>query len=102
MYIEMIEILSIPSAKCEAAGGAGVINIITKLSTQGFNGTASHKGSDAKSGAGLNQNYWISNVGKSAAHPQWEVNITLTGIISVNEWIDYRITISLPVIKNLH
>lgn len=60
--IEKIEIMSTPPARYDAAGSAGIINIMTKkLSTSGFNGNATlnySQGIYAKYGVGLNLNYY--------------------------------------------
>ncbi len=64
--ISKIEIITNPSAKYDAAGNAGIINIIMKKSLQrGLNGTInSHAGAgrNARYGAGFNLNYRTERV----------------------------------------
>ncbi|WP_316790059.1 outer membrane beta-barrel protein [Pedobacter frigoris] len=59
--ISKIEIMSNPSAKYDAAGNAGIINILMKKNiATGFNGTVSVNGGagrNARYGSGLNLNY---------------------------------------------
>ena len=64
--ISKIEIMSNPSAKYDAAGNAGIINIqMKKNMSTGFNGTASVNGGagrNARYGSGLNLNYRSSKL----------------------------------------
>ncbi len=69
--IERVEIITNPSARYDAAGGAGIINIILKKEkSKGFNGSFQlQTGAPANHGASVNVNYrtgwinWIVNYG---------------------------------------
>jgi Outer membrane protein beta-barrel family len=64
--LDKIELMTNPPAKYDAAGGAGVINIVTKKSkSKGFNGSATSRvsqGMRTNSRQGLNLNYLNSNI----------------------------------------
>jgi hypothetical protein len=64
--VEQLEIMSNPSAKYDAAGNSGIINIKTKKNkAKGFNGsltTTYTQGVYAKPGASLNLNYRVNKV----------------------------------------
>jgi Outer membrane protein beta-barrel family len=77
--LDKIELMTNPPAKYDAAGGAGVINIITKKSkAKGFNGSATSRVSQGKrthSRQGLNLNYLnndiriFGNIGYASQNP---------------------------------
>jgi hypothetical protein len=64
--LDKIELMTNPPAKYDAAGGAGIINIVTKKSkSKGFNGSATSRvsqGIRANSRQGLNLNYLNNDV----------------------------------------
>src|SRR5882724_9467038 len=76
--IEQLEIMTNPSAKYDAAGNSGIINIKTKKNkTKGFNGsiTLTHtQGVYPKPGGSLNTNYRNGkfNVFLNAGYSHWE------------------------------
>jgi hypothetical protein len=83
--VEKIEIISNPGARFDAAGSAGIINIITKKDKRlGFNGTASvnyGQGKYPKYGAGLSINYRNKRVnvyaGYNYSYRYWFNHLTL-------------------------
>ncbi len=83
--LNQIELMTNPPAKYDAAGSAGVINIVTKKTkARGFNGSATARVSQGKrtfTRQGLNLNYlndkvrWYGNVGYGYAQPNNELYI---------------------------
>jgi iron complex outermembrane receptor protein len=94
--IQKIEIISNPSAKFDAAGNAGIINIITKRNKkEGINGnvTAGYgQGRYEKYNAGFNlslkQDWYNISLGYSFSHRKSFSNLTLTRNFFKNEVID--------------
>jgi iron complex outermembrane receptor protein len=76
--IDQLEIMSNPSAKYDAAGNSGIINIKTKKNkARGFNGTTTltyTQGEYAKPGASLNLNYRVNkfNIFFNGGYTYWQ------------------------------
>jgi hypothetical protein len=83
--LNQIELMTNPPAKYDAAGGAGIINIITKKSkARGFNGSFSSRVSQGRrtfTREGLNLNYlndkfrWYGNIGYAYQQPSNDLYI---------------------------
>ena len=63
--IKTVEVITSPGAKYDAEGSAGVINIITKKSLQGFNGSSTVTVGNFNRGLGTNLNYRKNKFGIS-------------------------------------
>lgn len=63
--IKSIEVITSPSAKYDAEGSAGVINIITKKALQGFNGSANVTAGNMNRSIGTNLNLKKKKIGFS-------------------------------------